>query len=40
MTCQPPDDDATSLDEWWRKARQLTLTPMRKGLDSFTLLTP
>jgi hypothetical protein len=40
MTCQPPDGDDASFDEWWRKARQLTPKPMRKGLDSFTLLTP
>jgi hypothetical protein len=40
MSCQPPDSNDASLDEWWRKARQLTPKPMRKGLDSFTLLTP
>jgi hypothetical protein len=40
MTCQPPNDGDTSLDDWWRKARQLTPKPLRKGLDSITLLTP
>jgi hypothetical protein len=34
MTCQRPNDGDTSLDDWWRRARQLTPKPLSKGLDS------
>uniref|UniRef100_A0A452Y8R4 Uncharacterized protein n=1 Tax=Aegilops tauschii subsp. strangulata TaxID=200361 RepID=A0A452Y8R4_AEGTS len=39
IPCAPPDNEPSLLD-WWQSARQSAPTPMRKDLDTMTLLVP